>query len=111
MSTSKNLKLTTWLGGLLAPRFLSTGLAVVVTAVLLPAGKSAAWDGDRGDNEGVADRGALRPVKKDPGPGALNKPHRGTPYYFYIAWVAHQGPSYYFPDSLHLAACLRRPKT
>jgi hypothetical protein len=52
MSTSKNLKLTTWPGGLLAPRFLSIALAVVVTAVLLPVGKSAAWDGDREGQRG-----------------------------------------------------------
>src|SRR5260370_41527559 len=77
MSTSKNLKLTTWLGGLLAPRFLSTGLAVVVTAVLLPAGKRAAWDGDRGDNEGVAGRGGGRAAQTVPGPRALNKPTGG----------------------------------
>src|SRR5215813_13902215 len=69
MSTSKNLKLTTRLGGLLTPQFLSMGLAVLVTAVLLPVGKSAAWGDDKGDNEGKADRGAVRLLKTIPIPG------------------------------------------
>src|SRR5258705_12477127 len=76
MSTSKNLKLTTWLGGLLTPQFLSTALAVVVTAVLLPVGNTA-WGGGPEGNEGVADRGALKLVKTIPGPRGLNKPTRG----------------------------------
>jgi hypothetical protein len=69
MSTSKNLKLTTWLGGLLTPQFLSTALAVAVTAVLLPVGKSAAWGGGSENNEGAADRGAVRLLKTIPIPG------------------------------------------
>jgi hypothetical protein len=77
MSTSKNLKLTTWLGGLLTPQFLSTALAVAVTAVLLPVGKSAAWGGGSENNEGAADRGAVRLLKTIPIPGTALNPTGG----------------------------------
>jgi hypothetical protein len=111
MSTSKNLKLTTWLGGLLAPQFLSTALAVVVTAVLLPVGKSAAWDGDKGDNEGVADRGAVRLLKTIPVPGALNNPTGGKLYSFDISWVDQRSRTYYLADRSNLAVDVVDTKT
>jgi len=111
MSTSKNLKLTTWLGGLLTPQFLSTALAVVVTAVLLPVGKSAAWDGDRDGNEGVADRGAVRLLKTIPLPGALNNPTGGKLYSFDISWVDQRSRTYYLADRSNLAVDVIDTKT
>ena len=111
MSTSKNLKLTTWLGGLLTPQFLSTALAVVVTAVLLPVGKNTAWGGDREGNEGVADRGAVRLLKTIPVPGALNNPTGGKLYSFDISWVDQRSRTYYLADRSNLAVDVVDTKT
>ncbi len=111
MSTSKNLKLTTWLGGLLTPQFLSTALAVVVTAVLLPVGKSAAWGDDKGDNEGKADRGAVRLLKTIPVPGTLNNPTGGKLYSFDISWVDQRSRTYYLADRSNLAVDVVDTKT
>src|SRR5260370_16720135 len=88
MSTSKNLKLTTWLGGLLTPQFLSTALAVVVTAVLLPVGNTA-WGGGPEGNEGVAAIRAVglpqnipapRPLPTRPAPNILPSPSPPSPH-------------------------------
>src|SRR5258708_37351484 len=102
MSTSKNLKLTTWLGGLLTPQFLSTALAVVVTAVLLPVGNTA-WGGGPEGNEGVADRGAVRPLQTIPVPGALKNPTRGKQHSFDITWGAQPGRTHYLAALAHFA--------
>src|SRR5260370_33959196 len=111
MSTSKNLKLTTWLGGWLTPQFLSTALAVVVTAVLLPVGKSAAWGDDKGDNEEKADRGAVRLLKTIPVPGTLNNPTGGKLYSFDISWVDQRSRTYYLPDRSNLPGYVVDTKT
>src|SRR5258708_6791258 len=102
MSTSKNLKLTTWLRGLLTPQFLSTALAVVVTAVLLPVGNTA-WGGGPEGNEGVADRGAVRLLKTIPVPGALNNPTGGKLYFFDISRGGQPSPTHYLPPPSHFA--------
>src|SRR5258706_14207599 len=101
MSTSKNLKLTTWLGGLLTPQFLSTALAVVVTAVLLPVGNTA-WGGGPEGNEGVAERGAARLLKTIPVPRGLNNPTGGQLSSFYTAWGGQRRRAYYLPTSPHM---------
>ncbi len=111
MSTSKNLKLTTWLGGLFTPQFLSTALVVAVTAVLLPVGKSAAWDRDRENNEGAADRGAVRLLKTIPVPGTLNNPTGGKLYSFDISWVDQHSRTYYLADRSNLAVDVVDTKT
>ena len=110
MSTSKNLKLTTWLGGLLTPQFLSTALAVVVTAVLLPVGNTA-WGGGPEGNEGVADRGAVRLLKTIPVPGTLNNPTGGKLYSFDISWVDQRSRTYYLADRSNLAVDVIDTKT
>src|SRR6266566_8282518 len=103
MSTSKNLKLTTLLGGVLAPRLLSTALAVVITAVLLPVGKNTAWGGGPGGNEGVADRGAVRLLKTIPIPGTALNPTGGKLYSFDISWVDQHSRTYYLADRSNLS--------
>src|SRR5258708_18084646 len=110
MSTSKNLKLTTWLGGLLTPQFLSTALAVVVTAVLLPVGNTA-WGGGPEGNEGVADRRAVRLLKTIPVPGTLNNPTGGKLYSFDISWVDQRSRTYYLADRSNLAVDVVDTKT
>lgn len=111
MSTSKNSKLTTWLGGLLTPQFVSMALAVGVAAVLLPVGKSAAWDRDRGDNEGAADRGAVRLLKTIPIPGTALNPTGGKLYSFDISWVDQKSRTYYLADRSNLAVDVIDTKT
>src|SRR5258708_37733549 len=98
MSTSKNLKLTTWLGGLLTPQFLSTALAVVATAVLLPVGNTA-WGGGPEGNEGVAETGALRLRQKGPGPRGLKNPHRGKHSAPHLKRAPPQGRARLIPQS------------
>src|SRR5215468_2586703 len=104
MSISENLKLPTWLGGSLAPSLLSAGLAVVVTAVLLPAGKSMAWEGDDGD--GRADRGAVRLLKTIPIPGTPQNPTGGKLYSYDISWVDQHSRTYYLADRSNLAVVI-----
>lgn len=111
MSTSKNFKLTTWLEGLLAPQLLSTALAVVVTAIILPAGKSMAWDSDKRDNEGVADRGAVRLLKTIPIPGTALNPTGGKLYSYDISWVDQKTRTYYLADRSNLAVDIIDTKT
>jgi hypothetical protein len=109
MSATKKLKLTTCLCGLPARRLLSTALAVAVTAVLLPVGKSAAWD--RHDNEGVADRGAVRLLKTIPIPGTALNPTGGKLYSFDISWVDQKSRTYYLADRSNLAVDIVDTKT
>lgn len=109
MSVSKNFKLTTCHSGLLAPRLLSTALAVAAIAILLPAGKSAAWDGR--DNEGVADRGAVRLLKTIPIPGTALNPTGGKLYSFDISWVDQKSRTYYLADRSNLAVDIIDTKT
>jgi hypothetical protein len=109
MSAAKKLKLTTCLSGLPAWRLLSTALAVAVTAVLLPVGKSAAWDGH--DNEGAADRGAVRLLKTIPIPGTALNPTGGKLYSFDISWVDQKSRTYYLADRSNLAVDIIDTKT
>src|SRR5262245_48772363 len=111
MSTSKNLKLTTLLRGLVAPRLLSTALAAVVTAIVLPVAKNTAWGGGPEGNEGVADRGAVRLLTTIPIPGTALNPTGGKLYSFDISWVDQHSRTYYLADRSNLAVDVIDTKT
>jgi hypothetical protein len=110
MSTSENVKLTTWLRGLLAPRLLSTALAVVVGAVLLPIGKNTAWGGDSEDNKGEKDRGAVRLLKTIPIPRTTANTTGGL-YSYDISWVDQQSRTYYLADRSNVVVDIIDTKT
>jgi hypothetical protein len=86
-------------------------LAVVVTAILLPAGTNTAWGHDPGDNEGVADRGAVRLLKTIPVPGTALNPTGGKLYSFDISWVDQKSRTYYLADRSKLAVDIIDTKT
>ena len=111
MSTSKNLKLTVWFEGLLTLRLLSTALAVVVTAVLLPVGNNTAWGGGSGDNEGAADRGAVRFLKAIPIPGTAANTTAGKLYSYDISWVDQKSGTYYLADRSNVVVDIIDTKT
>jgi hypothetical protein len=72
----------------------STAFAVAVAATVLPVAATA-WDGD---NEGRADRGAVRLLKTIPVPGTAANTTGGKLYVFDISWVDQQTQTYYLAD-------------
>jgi hypothetical protein len=87
------------------------GAAVVATAILLPVGKNSAWGHDGDDNEGKADRGALRLLKTIPIPGNALNPTGGKLYSFDISWVDQKSRTYYLADRSNLAVDIVDTKT
>src|SRR5215470_16014687 len=90
--------------------FRSAASAVAVTAILLPVA-SIAWDGDREDNEGKADRGAVRLLKTIPIPGTVQNTTGGKLYSFDISWVDQKSRTYYLADRSNLAVDIIDTKT
>ena len=76
--------------------FQFAALAAAVAAVLLPVGDTA-W-GDKGKNEGKADRGAVRLLKTIPVPVTPSNNTAGAMYSFDISWVDQGTHTYYLAD-------------
>jgi hypothetical protein len=71
----------------------SLALATALAAVVLPAGSAA-----QGNNEGKADRGAVRLFTTVPIPGTSVNTTGGKMYVFDISWVDQESHTYYLAD-------------
>ena len=73
--------------------FRSLGLAISLAAVVSPVGSAA-----QGNNEGKADRGAVRLFTTVPISGTAANTTGGKMYVFDISWVDQQSHTYYLAD-------------
>src|SRR5215470_18025487 len=95
--TMKPLKLCQLNAGRQTFSVRSAALAVAAAAVLLSVWNTA-WGGGPGDNEGKADRGAVRLLKTVPIPGTVFNTTGGKMYVFDISWVDQRSRTYYLAD-------------
>jgi len=88
-------------------RLWSTALALAVSATMLPVATTARG----GDNEGRADRGAVRLLKTIPVPGTAANTTGGKLYVFDISWVDQRTHTYYLADRSNAAVDIVDTKT